>query len=32
VNTKANPEKRDKNINRAAEKIFKNYPSKRQQS
>jgi hypothetical protein len=26
VDPKASPEKRDKNINRAAEKIFKNYP------
>jgi hypothetical protein len=32
VNTKANPEKRDKNINRAAAKIFKNYPPKQQHS
>jgi hypothetical protein len=32
VNTKASPEKRDKNINRAAEKIFKNYPANGQQS
>jgi preprotein translocase subunit SecF len=32
VNTKATPEKRDKNINRAAAKIFKNYPPKPQQS
>jgi hypothetical protein len=29
VNTKTNPEKRDKNINRAAAKIFKNYPHAR---
>ena len=26
VDTKASAEKRDKNINRAAEKLFKNYP------
>ena len=26
IDVKASPEKRDKNINRAAEKIFKNYP------
>lgn len=29
VDTKASPEKREKNINRAAEKLFKNYPPKR---
>ena len=28
VNTQANPEKRDKSINSAVEKIFKNYPPK----
>ena len=28
VNTQANPEKRDKSINEAAKKIFKNYPPK----
>ena len=28
VNTQANPEKRDKSINKAVEKIFKNYPPK----
>ena len=28
VNTNANPEKRDKSINEAAKKIFKNYPPK----
>jgi hypothetical protein len=28
VNTQANPEKRDKSINQAVEKIFKNYPPK----
>lgn len=28
VNTRANPEKRDKSINKAVEKIFKNYPPK----
>ena len=26
IDVKANPEKRDKNINKAAEKLFKNYP------
>ena len=26
VDTKADPEKRDRNVNRAAEKLFKNYP------
>jgi hypothetical protein len=30
VNTQANPEKRDKSINNAVKKIFKNYPPKRQ--
>jgi hypothetical protein len=29
VNTQANPEKRDKSINNAVKKIFKNYPPKR---
>lgn len=29
VNTQANPEKRDKSINEAAKKIFKNYPPKK---
>ena len=29
VNTQANPEKRDKSINSAVEKIFKNYPPKK---
>jgi hypothetical protein len=29
VNTQANPEKRDKSINNAIKKIFKNYPPKR---
>jgi hypothetical protein len=28
VDTKASPEKREKNINKAAEKLFKNYPPK----
>jgi hypothetical protein len=28
VDVKANPEKREKNINKAAEKLFKNYPPK----
>ena len=28
VNTQANPEKRDKSINEAVKKIFKNYPPK----
>ena len=28
VNTQAKPEKRDKSINKAVEKIFKNYPPK----
>jgi hypothetical protein len=28
VNTQANPEKRDKSINNAVKKIFKNYPPK----
>ena len=28
VNTQANPEKRDKSINEAVNKIFKNYPPK----
>ena len=28
VNTQSNPEKRDKSINKAVEKIFKNYPPK----
>lgn len=28
INPKASPEKRDKNINKAAEKLFKNYPPK----
>ena len=28
VNTKAKPEKRDKSINDAMKKIFKNYPPK----
>jgi hypothetical protein len=28
VNTQANPEKREKSINKAVEKIFKNYPPK----
>ena len=28
VNTQTNPEKRDKSINKAVEKIFKNYPPK----
>ena len=32
VNVAAKPEKRDKNINKAAAKIFKNYPPARQQS
>jgi uncharacterized protein DUF4136 len=26
IDRKANPEKREKSINKAAEKIFKNYP------
>jgi len=26
VDAKASPEKRDKNINKAAEKLFRNYP------
>lgn len=26
IDTKANPEKREKSINKAADKIFKNYP------
>jgi hypothetical protein len=26
INANANPEQRDKNINRAAAKLFKNYP------
>ena len=30
VNTQANPEKRDKSINNAVKKIFKNYPPKQQ--
>lgn len=30
VNTQANPEKRDKSINNAMKKIFKNYPPKQQ--
>jgi hypothetical protein len=30
VNTQANPEKRDKSINNALKKIFKNYPPKQQ--
>ena len=29
INTQANPEKRDKSINSAVKKIFKNYPPKR---
>jgi uncharacterized protein DUF4136 len=29
VNTQANPEKRDKSINNAVQKIFKNYPPKK---
>ena len=29
VNTGAGPEKREKEINKAAEKVFKNYPPKR---
>lgn len=29
VDVKASPEKREKNINKAAEKLFKNYPPKR---
>ena len=29
VNTQANPEKRDKSINNAVKKIFKNYPPKK---
>jgi Domain of unknown function (DUF4136) len=29
INTQANPEKRDKSINEAAKKIFKNYPPKK---
>ena len=29
LDVNANPEKRDKNINRAAEKLFKNYPPKK---
>jgi hypothetical protein len=28
IDTKAKPEKRDTNINKAVEKIFKNYPPK----
>jgi hypothetical protein len=32
VNTQANPEKRDKSINSAVKKIFKNYPPKRKDS
>jgi hypothetical protein len=28
LDPKASPEKRDKNINKAAEKLFKNYPHK----
>jgi hypothetical protein len=28
IDVKANPEKREKNINKAAEKLFKNYPPK----
>jgi hypothetical protein len=28
IDTKASPEKRDKNMNKAAEKLFKNYPPK----
>jgi hypothetical protein len=28
INTQANPEKRDKSINKALEKVFKNYPPK----
>jgi hypothetical protein len=30
VNTQAKPEKRDKSIGKALEKIFKNYPPKKQ--
>ena len=29
IDVKASPEKREKNINRAAEKLFKNYPPKK---
>ncbi len=29
IDVKASPEKRDKSINKAAEKLFKNYPSKK---
>jgi hypothetical protein len=29
LDAKASPEKREKNINKAAEKIFKNYPAGR---
>lgn len=29
IDTKASPEKRDKSINKAAEKLFKNYPPKK---
>src|SRR5262245_27368819 len=32
VNTQANPEKRDKSINNAVKKIFKNYPPKRKET
>ena len=32
VNTQANPEKRDKSINEAVKKIFKNYPPKKKET